>query len=139
MRFNPVASIRDFWRRKGPRSRREGFTILGAIVVGPIVGMGLLIVMGWAMGDAHEVVEVTYENRTSQGLTVLLDHGVIGTVGPESAETLSDGYDADDWEDGRLVEVVDQTSGHLVHSAQLNRDDLRRLDHTIVITGSPLP
>jgi hypothetical protein len=103
----------------------------------------LVIALGTAMGllaagitytilnnDLVNRVEVTFENRTSGDVTILVDGEAEAVVAPSETETISEleMY----WKLNRFVQAVD-SDGAVLFYASLSEGDLQRMDYRVVI------
>jgi hypothetical protein len=100
-----------------------------------VTGMGLLvggITFTILNNDLVNRVEVTFENRTSEDVTILVDGEAEVVVAPSETETISEfGLF---WKLNRLVQAVG-SDGTVLFVARLSESDLQRMDYRIVIKG----
>ncbi len=124
-----LRAIRDFWHAEGAASRRDALIMVAGIAIFALLALGVVSHF-WIEGSGEFII--TYENRTSTNVTVMVNSVVEVTV-PANDE-LSTVSLRDYWKKDRLVEAVDSSSGHVLFTITLDRADLGRMHNRIVIT-----
>jgi hypothetical protein len=89
-------------------------------------------VLGWpsAPWSFLDKREITLENRTPYYVTIYVDGQVEAVLEPNETETIKDFKFL--WVTDRPVEAVDR-EGRVLYSANLDDDDLERMDYRIVL------
>lgn len=120
-----INAIRDFWQRKGPRTRLEKILVYGSL------GLFIfLVTIGITFAIAREKpIQLTYENRTGQPVEIYVDGYYRASL--QSGDACSDKEYG--WSQGKLVEAVD-SEGHVVFSTKLFKDDLESIGRRVSVT-----
>lgn len=126
-----MQSVREFWRRKGPKTRMDAVVVYGAMAV-----FAGLVVFGIVLTAVTErrVIEIDIVNRSQQPIVMFRDGYHIASLGP--SETRPERiYDC---LDGCLVEVTD-IDGHVLCAFTLNEELADSIGHEMIVSGTSPP
>jgi hypothetical protein len=126
-----MSSVRDFWKRKGPKTRTDKVIVYGAaflvFVVWPAFTLGLTLAY-----PSHEV-DVTFVNEGNVVAHIYIDGTFEMSLEPgEQQEENVWG-----WADNKLIEAVNE-DGRLLFNRNLSRDELDELQKTVIIRNDSL-
>jgi len=120
---------RDFWRRKGPKTRLEKFIVYGSALFS-LVGMpACAVALATVEPEYFEAPAITYVNDSNGLLHVYVDGTYQASLSPGEAYTDEYFY----WRgDVRLFEGIDR-EGRVAFAVNLTRSELDAMDWRIVI------
>jgi len=117
---------RDFWRRKGPKTRTDKVIVYGSLFAVFVLfpSCGIILTTAYPSND----VDVTFVNETDGVAIVYIDGYFELALAPgERQEENIWG-----WGDTKLVEAIDE-EGRLLFNRNLSREQLDEIKKSIVI------